>query len=167
MKQILNTKVVLTGSYGVGKTSLFNQFLNKKFKDHYRTTIGVEVDKKVIEINGHKVSILLWDIAGEQNQEKIPRSYFLGTSTILFVLDLTRPSTYNNLKENLKYLKAINPTVQFKIVANKKDLLKDKEIQEVIQNLAYPIDLITSAKTGENVEELFRTIGLETIAHAT
>lgn len=161
-----STKVVLTGSYGVGKTSLFHQFVSKKFNDEYMTTIGVKVDKKIIHLNGQSVSILLWDIAGEQNQEKVPSSYFLGASTIIYVIDLTRPSTYKNLDKNLKILKTIIPDVQFKIVANKKDLLKEQEIQKIIQNLDYPIDLTTSAKTGENVEELFMTIGLETISRA-
>jgi len=71
---MLNTKVVLTGSYGVGKTSLFNQFLSEKFSDRYLTTIGVKVDKKVIQVNGHSISIILWDIAGERNQDKVPNS---------------------------------------------------------------------------------------------
>ena len=159
-----STKVVLTGSYGVGKTSLFNQFLNKKFDERYLTTIGVKVDKKVIQINGHNISILLWDIAGERNQEKIPSSYFLGASSIIFVIDLTRPSTYVNLKENIKYIKAVIPKVQLKVVANNKDLIKEQELQKMIQEVGYPVDLVTSAKTGENVEELFRTIGLETLA---
>ena len=159
-----STKVVLTGSYGVGKTSLFNQFLSKKFNESYLTTIGVKVDKKVIQVNGHSITILLWDIAGEQNQEKIPSSYFLGASSIIFVIDLTRPSTYINLKKNVKYLKAIIPNAQLKVVANKKDLVKEQELQKMIQEIGYPIDLVTSAKTGENVDELFRTIGLETLA---
>ena len=158
-----STKVVLTGSYGVGKTSLFNQFLSKKFDERYLTTIGVKVDKKVIQINGHDIAILLWDIAGERNQEKIPSSYFLGANSIIFVIDLTRPSTYVNLKENIKYIKAVIPNVQLKVVANKKDLIKEQELQKMIQDVCYPIDLVTSAKTGEIVEELFRTIGLETL----
>ncbi len=158
-----STKVVLTGSYGVGKTSLFNQFLSKKFSDHYLTTIGVKVDKKVIEVNGQSISILLWDIAGDQDQQKVPSSYFLGASVIIFVIDLTRPSTYSNLDENLHYLKSILPNAQFKIVANKKDLVQKSEINTIIQDLNHDIDLVTSAKTGENVEELFMTIGLETL----
>ncbi len=159
-----STKVVLTGSYGVGKTSLFNQFLSKNFSDQYLTTIGVKVDKKVLEVNGQSISILLWDIAGDQDQQKVPSSYFFGASAIIFVIDLTRPSTYSNLDENLKYLKTILPNAQFKIVANKKDLVQESEILKIIQDLNHDIDLVTSAKTGENVEELFMTIGLETLS---
>jgi len=54
--------------------------------------------------------------------------------------------------------------VQLKVVANKKDLIKEQELQKVIQSIDYPVDLVTSAKTGENVEELFRTIGLEALS---
>lgn len=159
-----STKVVLTGSYGVGKTSLFNQFLSKKFSEEYLTTVGVKVDKKVIEVNGESISILLWDIAGEKHQQKVPSSYFLGASAIIFVIDLTRPSTYIDINENLNYLKSIIPNAQIKIIANKKDLVPKQEISKIIQDLDYTVDLVTSAKTGENVEELFMTIGLETLS---
>ena len=160
-----STKVVLTGSYGVGKTSLFNQFLSKKFNERYLTTIGVKVDKKVIQVNGQSISILLWDIAGEQDQRKVPSSYLLGASSIIFVIDLTRPSTYVNIEENLNYIKTILPNAQFKIVANKKDLVQEQEINKIVQNLNYKVDLVTSAKTGENVEELFMAIGLASLSN--
>ena len=60
---MLSRKVILTGSFGVGKTSLFSRFINNTFSDRYITTIGVKVDKKSLEIDGQEVSILLWDIA--------------------------------------------------------------------------------------------------------
>ena len=94
---MLSRKVILTGSFGVGKTSLFSRFIHDSFSDRYITTIGVKVDKKSVEVDGEKVSILLWDIAGEVTQDKVPRSYFLGASAIIYVFDLTRPSTYKNI----------------------------------------------------------------------
>jgi small GTP-binding protein len=75
---MISKKVILTGSFGVGKTSLFNQFIFNQFSDKYLTTIGVKVNKKVINIGGEDLSLLLWDIAGEVSQDKVPTSYFLG-----------------------------------------------------------------------------------------
>lgn len=156
---MLSRKVILTGSFGVGKTSLFSRFINNTFSDRYITTIGVKVDKKSLEIDGQEVSILLWDIAGEVTQNKVPKSYFLGASAIIYVFDLTRPSTYKNIKVDIDYLNKILPSVNILIVGNKKDLLETEKIKAVEEDIGYSIDLFTSAKTGENVENLFDTIG--------
>ena len=75
----------MTGSFGVGKTSLFRRFINNTFSEKYITTIGVKVDKKTVVIDGEEISILLWDIAGEVKQDKVPKSYFLGASAIIYV----------------------------------------------------------------------------------
>lgn len=156
---MLSRKVILTGSFGVGKTSLFSRFISNTFSDKYITTIGVKVDKKSLEIDGEKVSILLWDIAGEVTQNKVPKSYFLGASAIIYVFDLSRPSTYKNLKVDMDFLNKILPNVTILIVGNKEDLVTPEKIKTIEEDITYPIDLYTSAKTGANVENLFETIG--------
>ncbi len=154
-------KVILTGSFGVGKTSLFNQFIYNRFSEKYLTTIGVKVNKKVISVEGKEVSILLWDIAGEVSQDKVPTSYFLGASGIIYVIDLTRPSTYKNIKSDIDYLNQIVKGGITKVVANKKDLVTADQIENTLQEIEIPWDIITSAKTGENVENLFSQLGKE------
>lgn len=156
---MISKKIILTGSFGVGKTSLFNKFIYNKFDDKYLTTIGVKVNKKSIEIEGKEVSLLLWDIAGEVSQDKIPNSYFLGSSGVVYVFDLTRPSTYKNIGSDIEYLKGMADEAIIKIVGNKCDLLENDKIEEIKAILQTPVDIITSAKTGENVEELFHTLG--------
>lgn len=152
---MISKKIILTGSFGVGKTSLFNQFIFSKFSDKYLTTIGVKVNKKIVNIEGEEVNLLVWDIAGEVSQDKVPTSYFLGASGVIYVFDLTRPLTYKNLDRDIAYLKQILPGGLIRIVGNKKDLLDDQELDQVKQNVTLPINIITSAKTGENVEQLF------------
>ena len=154
-------KVILTGSFGVGKTSLFNQFINNQFSDKYLTTIGVKVNKKTIEVDDKEVSILLWDIAGEVAQDKVPTSYFLGASGIIYVVDLTRPSTYKNVTKDIGYLKDIVKGGVIKIVANKKDLISDDQLEATREEISLPWDIATSAKTGENVLKLFEDLGRE------
>lgn len=158
---MVSKKVILTGSFGVGKTSLFNRFLYSKFEDKYLTTIGVKVDKKVLSIDGSEVTLLLWDIAGEISQNKVPRSYFLGASSIIYVFDLTRPMTIMNLERDLEYLEEITPGIKIKIVGNKKDLVTNEEIEDFCSQMKTPHDILTSAKTGDQVEELFHALGKE------
>lgn len=154
-------KVILTGSFGVGKTSLFNQFIHNRFSEKYLTTIGVKVNKKKIEVDGKEVSILLWDIAGEVAQDKVPTSYFLGASGIIYVIDLTRPSTYKSISADIDYLKNIVKGGIIKVVANKKDLVSDVQLETIQNEISVKWDIATSAKTGENVNDLFQQLGIE------
>ncbi len=156
---MINKKVIITGSFGVGKTSLFNQFIYKRFSDKYLTTIGVKVNKKVIEVEGKELSILLWDIAGEVSQDKVPNTYFLGAKGIIYVFDLSRPTTYQNLAENIEYLQKMVKHAVVKIVGNKKDKLSTEQLVEINAQLPMPLSIMTSAKTGENVESLFQELG--------
>ena len=152
-------KVILAGSFGVGKTSLFNQFIYNKFDDKYLTTIGVKVNKKVVNIDGRELSILLWDIAGEVSQDKVPVTYFLGASGVIYVFDLSRPTTYKNIAEDVEYLKGILDGGIIRVVGNKRDLVTDEQLENIREQLELPFDIATSAKTGANVEELFFDIG--------
>ncbi len=156
---MISKKVILTGSFGVGKTSLFNQFIFNQFSDKYLTTIGVKVNKKVLNIGGQDLSLLLWDIAGEVSQDKVPTSYFLGTSGIIYVMDLSRPSTFVNWQTDMALLKELLPYSAVMTVANKKDLLSAVELEQMMASLHSTPDFVTSAKTGENVEQLFYELG--------
>lgn len=156
---MFSKKVILTGSFGVGKTSLFSRFIENTFSEKYLTTIGVKVDKKVVQIDGKEISLILWDIAGEVSQEKVPKSYLLGASAVVYIYDLSRQTTLKNLKADMKLLNASLPGCLFKIVGNKKDLVSEGEIKKIMKKV--PTDFLTSAKTGENVEALFLTIGKE------
>jgi len=160
---MLSKKVILTGSFGVGKTSLFERFINNKFEDKYLTTIGVKVGKKLVNTEKGDLSMMIWDIAGEVAQNKVPTSYFLGTSGIIYVLDVTRPSTYGNITQDIEYLKSVNKLTTIKIVGNKKDLVSEDDLKTLREKIALPVDLFTSAKTGENVEKLFHDFAIEMV----
>jgi small GTP-binding protein len=153
---MISRKVLITGSFAVGKTSLFNRFIHNVFSERYLTTIGVKVDKKEVEVQGEKVSLILWDIAGEVSQKKVPKTYFLGASAVIYVFDLSRPQTAENMKEDLAYIRELLPGCLIKTAGNKKDLLSEEELETYKQK--YNPDLLTSAKTGEMVEELFTLV---------
>lgn len=156
---MISRKVLITGSFAVGKTSLFNRFIHNVFSERYLTTIGVKVDKKALEVQGEKVSLILWDIAGEVSQKKVPKTYFLGASAVIYVFDLSRPQTAENMVEDLAYIQELLPDCLIKTAGNKKDLVSEEVIESFQQQ--YQPDLMTSAKTGEMVEELFTLVAEE------
>ncbi|NBC08460.1 MAG: GTP-binding protein [Bacteroidetes bacterium] len=153
---MISRKVLITGSFAVGKTSLFHRFIHNTFSERYMTTIGVKVDKKELEVDGENISLILWDIAGEVAQEKVPKTYFLGASAVIYVFDLSRPQTAENMDNDLAYIKKILPGCLVKVVGNKKDLVTEDDL--LVFQRQYQPDLFTSAKTGEKVEDLFLNV---------
>ncbi|HET7777303.1 MAG TPA: EutP/PduV family microcompartment system protein, partial [Rudaea sp.] len=62
---MLQKKICLLGAFGVGKTSLTQRFVSSIFSDKYLTTVGVKIDKKAVDVGATPVSLVIWDIAGE------------------------------------------------------------------------------------------------------
>lgn len=154
-------KVIITGNFGVGKSSIFNNYIHNRFSDKYLTTIGVKVNLKKIKYDDNEVSLVIWDIAGEVQQSKTPVSYFLGVSCIIYVFDLSRPLTHSDILSDIEYLKELTGNVvKIIVVGNKLDLLNAEEIKEIKNSIEHPWDFITSAKTGKNIINLFEHIGI-------
>ena len=148
-------KVVLIGHFGVGKSSLVRRFVHAEFSDNYLTTIGVKVDKKVVLHEGQEVSLLIWDIAGESSVTKVPESYKLGSHGFIYVFDCTRPSTYQNIDSEIASLKEMSLDVPIVVVGNKTDLLNENEQDLLNAEVRFDEVLLTSAKSGDGVDEMF------------
>ncbi len=159
----ISKKIVLVGHFGVGKSSLIRRFVQDAFSDDYKVTIGVQIHKKEIAIGNKNLTFIIWDIEGKDELDKIRKSYLLGTSGFIYVIDPTRDSTYINFNNEINYLKTNFPTASLITVASKSDLIDEKDfIQELAQN-NLTIDLFSSAKTGKNVQNIFEKLGLNFI----
>lgn len=151
----------MLGSYAVGKTSLVQRFVRSLFSEKYHTTIGVKVDQKIIQIDHEDVNLLLWDIHGEDEFQKVKPAYVMGSSGFFIVMDGTRRKTLDIGMELMEMAKQIAGQVPFIILINKLDLIESWEIDDTdIQNLKEKgIDVIlTSAKEGDAVEEAFLSL---------
>jgi small GTP-binding protein len=69
-------KVLLVGSFGVGKTSLIRRFVTNEFSEDYISTIGVRVSTKIMKFNNEEIKLLIWDVAGINDNEDIPKHTF-------------------------------------------------------------------------------------------
>lgn len=159
---MLKKKICMLGVYGVGKTSLVRSFVSSIFDDKYLSTVGVKIDKKLVEIEGQPIEFLLWDIAGEDDHFTVPTSYLRGSSGYLMVIDGTRRDTFDRaLDLQGRTEKALGP-VPFVAVLNKVDLAKewvlgDEDLAKLNGlNWTY---LKTSAKLGAGVEKAFYKLG--------
>ncbi|MBW7882601.1 MAG: GTP-binding protein [Caldilineaceae bacterium] len=165
----LRKKVCLLGDMSVGKTSLVRRFVEGRFDDRYLSTLGVKVSRKVVDLHTDsgvvELSILLWDIAGGVDTVDIAlrTSYLRGSSGAVLVCDLTRAETLRNLIQYAHQLRVVAPTAVLVLAANKADL--EAEHQVTADDLAQvagelgATSIITSAKTGAGVEDLFRVLG--------
>jgi small GTP-binding protein len=158
---MLHKKVCMLGSFAVGKTSLILRFVESIFSDRYLTTVGVKIDKKVISVDAEDVTLVLWDLYGEDEYQKIRMSYLRGASGYLLVADGTRPASLAKaiaIKDEAEKTFGATP---FVVALNKCDLTEDWEItpEQETELAARAWKVIrTSAKTGEGVELAFQSL---------
>jgi small GTP-binding protein len=155
---MIQKKVCLLGTSGVGKTSLVAQFVHSMFSDKYLTTVGVKIDKKTLQVDGIEVMLVIWDLAGDDDFQRLQTSYLRGTSGYLLVADGTRQVTLDQVLELQKRAAENLGATPFVLVLNKVDLAPQWEVNEAqisalgAQNFTV---IKTSAKEGAGVEEAF------------
>ena len=156
---LIQKKICLLGEFAVGKTSLIRQFTEGNFDDKYLSTIGVKLSRKSLQRTDHTLNFIIWDLAGGDDFTKQSASYLRGAVGAIIVCDLTRPNTLNFLPRYMEQVRAVNPNALFVLACNKADLvtersISDDELKTAVSQSNTPY-LLTSAKTGENVDATF------------
>ena len=166
----VKTKVCLVGDVGVGKTSLVQRFVLDQFDDRYLTTIGTKVTKKDLRLERPASDVVvdldmtIWDIMGQEGfRLLLAESYFHGAHGVLAVADLTRRETLDGWLAWVDAVDRVAGQVPVVIALNKADLSDeaayDRAEARKISDSLHAECLLTSAKTGEGVEEAFRSLG--------
>jgi len=172
-------KICLIGESAVGKTSLIKKYVYDQFDDTYSITIGTKVTKKEIKLVHPETSeeigvyLLIWDLMGQQCfLDLLKDSYFFGARGIIAVCDVTREHTLSELHGWLNVALGITKKVPIIFLGNKCDL---KDIQQLslndIKHFASGYEnseaLLSSVKTGENVELAFQTLSEKMLKDST
>lgn len=156
---MISKKICMLGAFSVGKTSLVQQYVHSIFTDRYLSTIGVKISKKVITVQDHTVTVLLWDLEGKDDFVSVNMSYLRGAAGFLLVADGMRAETLDIALALRSSALDLTGPVPHKLLVNKADLAPNWEISmdriHELEQQGVPISL-TSAKTGLGVEESFR-----------
>jgi small GTP-binding protein len=164
---VLTKKICMLGSFSVGKSSLMRRFVSTIFDDKYMTTIGVKIEKKVVQAGGQDVSLVIWDIHGDDMYQRVPMNYLRGMMGYLLVIDGTRRQTLIDALSLAETVTKEIGRVPALLVLNKSDLMDQWEIDDGQQAKLVKdgwMVLKTSAKTGEGVEKAYMQLAEAMIA---
>ena len=166
------SKVSLAGESMVGKTSLIRRYVLEQFDDKYLMTIGTEISKKSIsfkeaDVGDINMTFMIWDIVGLSGyHSQLHSAHFRGAKGALLVCDVTRPETLEVLGEWAQAIMKVTKDIPVVFLANKSDL-KFAVQEEELAALAKKYDtkyFLTSAKTGQNVNEAFEALGRKMVS---
>lgn len=172
-------KIVLLGDSAVGKTSLVRRCVFDMYEDSYVTTIGSKVTRKELRIprpdKTVMLTLMIWDILGREGYTSMHTRTFAGVHGAIIVSDLTRKETLRSLEQYwIPLLYKVVDKVPLVFVCNKVDKVREfafepEQVAEVASRHNLGMEDVlpsglgthyaTSAKTGENVERAFETLG--------
>jgi small GTP-binding protein len=151
----------MLGATAVGKTSLVRRFVESMFSEKYQATIGVKIDRKLVELGDTTVSLLLWDLQGEDEFQRVRLSYLRGASGLIYVADGTRPETLLTTRSLRALAEETVGDVPSLLFLNKSDLTEQWVLDDAFLEANGPSGvqtLRTSARTGDQVEAGFQQL---------
>ncbi|MDR1709345.1 MAG: GTP-binding protein [Candidatus Accumulibacter sp.] len=156
---MINKKICMIGAFSVGKSALVTRFVHSIFSDRYLSTLGVKISKKVINLDGADITLVLWDMEGKDDFTDVNMSYLRGAMGFFAVADGTRKETLNMALHLRKLaLEVAGPVPNF-LVVNKADLKWEITDEQLAGVEADGIPVVrTSAKTGHAVEDAFTAL---------
>ncbi|KAJ3070592.1 Ras- protein Rab-7, partial [Quaeritorhiza haematococci] len=161
----------------VGKTSLMNQYVNKKFSNQYKATIGADFLTKEVMVDDRLVTMQIWDTAGQERFQSLGVAFYRGADCCVLVYDVNNSKSFETLESwKDEFLLQASPrdpeSFPFVVLGNKIDVEESR--RQVSQkramawcqrgNIPY---FETSAKEAINVEQAFQTIAKNALQQET
>lgn len=153
-------KFIVIGSSGVGKTAILKRLVEDTFATDSQSTIGVEFDSTVIDVDGEQVKLQIWDTAGQERFRSIAKAYFRNAVGVILVFDITERKTFDDVNMWLNDVHSLcDPTAVVILIGNKADLSANRVVTlaeaEQFANHHQLTYLETSALDGTNVRNAF------------
>jgi len=156
------------GDSGVGKTSLMNQYVNRRFGTQYKATIGADFLTKEVMVDDRLVTLQIWDTAGQERFQSLGVAFYRGSDCCVLVYDVNSAQTFANLatwrEEFLSQSSPSNPEkFPFVVIGNKIDLehlrvVSSKKAQAWCQKMGNLPHFETSAKEAIRVDQAFQQV---------
>jgi small GTP-binding protein len=167
MSRIVRYKMVLFGDSGTGKTSLVERFIHDKFEESYISTLGYNVYEKQMPYKDSVISLMIWDIGGQEKFRDLRKRYAEGAHAAFIVFDITTQQSFNNVTVWRKDLEEFAGKAPFILIGNKIDLDANRQVPKAdAKKIASELGALdffeTSAKTGAGVENAFRMLATKT-----
>ncbi|KMZ56435.1 Ras-related protein Rab7 [Zostera marina] len=172
-------KVIVLGDSGVGKTSLMNQYVNKKFSQQYKATIGADFLTKELLIDEKLVTLQIWDTAGQERFQSLGGAFYRGADCCVLVYDVNVGRTFETMDnwhdEFLKHASPSDPTkFPFILLGNKVDVddgnsraISEKKANDWCVSRSNIPYFETSAKNDYNVDDAFHSVAKIALHHET
>ncbi|MFX0030484.1 MAG: Rab family GTPase [Candidatus Hermodarchaeota archaeon] len=163
-------KIVVIGDGRVGKTSIIKKFTKAPFRQDYVKTIGAQFSVYNKEMGDDKVSLIIWDIAGQDMFHFLRPSFFKNSKAAIIVYSLEDSKlgfeSFNHISNWDDDIKKYCGDIPVYIFANKSDLIDknivdEDEIRRIVEEFNLRGYFITSAKTGQGINEGFNAISTE------
>jgi len=159
-------KLVLLGDASVGKSCLVVRFAKGDFSEYQEPTIGAAFMTQSVQLPEQTVKFEIWDTAGQERYRSLAPMYYRGASAAVIVYDITSRDSFDGAKSWVHELQGVNRSdnLVIALAGNKADLAERKEREvdpEVAQAYAKDMGIFfleTSAKTGQNVKDVFEEI---------
>ncbi len=158
----ISLKVIVVGDAAVGKTSLTGRFVTGAFSSEYKATIGTDIFRKLVKVDGRRVGMLVYDTGGQERFRNLVERYFMGAIGALLVYDVTNRESFENLPTWGRQVDRFASNALKIVCGNKTDLVKQRTVsKDEGRGMGMQLGasfLETSAKDGSNVEESFTEI---------
>ncbi len=163
-------KICICGDFGVGKTTLLHQYLERRFTPNVGSTIGSNFFVKYVKIPNIKdnFTLQIWDLAGQEHFKWVRHEFYKGAKGIVYVFDLKRKKTFENIpkwkdeiEEVLKSFSSVLVGNKLDLIKHEKRVIKKQEAESLKKTISACTYFETSAKIGTGVEEFF----LKLISH--
>ena len=165
MEEEIVYKVLLLGDSSVGKTCFLLRYCDKSFQDVHLSTIGLDYRLKTITLKNNKnIKLQIWDTAGQDRFRAITKNYYKSANGVLLIYDISNLQTYENVKNWISQIREeANPNVIIYLAGNKIDVTEEEKVvkTEDGKKIADEFNLPfyeTSAKNGDNVNEIFENL---------
>ena len=163
-------KFIILGDYAVGKTCVIRRYVSDTFDEEYKASIGVDITSQQLFFDPHHVQLQIWDMSGQTDFPELRRQFMNGSDCGIIVFDVTRRSSLENIIRWINEARANVPGLQFALVGNKTDLadervVKHEEAERAAKENQMLLYIETSAKSGSNIQLLFKKLAQLILEH--